>query len=124
VEAVFDAPVSPHGVGGGFGAEGGGGDIVSGVEAAAILELGARGDLDDGGDAGQAQFAGEAFVAAQPIDVAGDRDGAFLDPPMSFVAIGGGVESGGRSLLEEALDLAPPSISRRRVGWLDLTASR
>src|SRR3546814_9787159 len=60
VEAVFDAPVSAHGACGVFGGEACGGDVVAGIEAAAVLQFGARGDAHDGGGTGQAQFAGEA----------------------------------------------------------------
>jgi hypothetical protein len=114
MEAVFDAPMAAHGVGGGFGGEGRGGDVVAGVEATPILELGARGDLDDGSDAGQTEFAGEVFVAPEPIDLVRDRDRALLDPPMPFIQIGGGVETGGRGVPEEGLDLAA---QRRLVGF-------
>jgi hypothetical protein len=73
-----------------------GGDIVSRVEAATILEFGARGDLDDGGHARRAEFAGEAPVAAEPIDLSSERDGALLDAAVAFVEIGDAVEAGGR----------------------------
>src|SRR3546814_8516877 len=36
VEAVFDAPVSAHGACGVFGGEACGGDVVAGIEAAAV----------------------------------------------------------------------------------------
>jgi hypothetical protein len=104
VEAIFDPPMAAHGVGGGFGGEGGGGDIVSGVEAAVILEFGTRRDLDDGGDGGQAQFAGEAPVAIEPLDLADDGDGALLDAAVALVEIGEGVETGGRRAQAAVLD--------------------
>jgi len=105
--------MAAHGVGGGLGGEGRGGDVVSRVEAAAILELGARGDLDDGGDAGEAELAGEAPVAAEPIDLSGEGDAALLDPAVAFVVIGDAVEAGGRRVGEEGFDLGA---ERRLVG--------
>ena len=65
VQAVFDAPVAAHGAGGGFGVEGRGGDVVAGIEAAAVLRFDLGAELDDRGHAGQAAFSGETALAVQ-----------------------------------------------------------
>src|SRR3546814_16595384 len=85
VEAVFDAPVSAHGACGVFGGEACGGDVVAGVEAAAVPQFGARGDAHDGGGTGQAKFAGEAARAGEPVGLARDVDAALLDADMALV---------------------------------------
>jgi len=113
VEAVFDAPMAAHGVGGGLGGEGRGGDIVSGVEAAAILELGARDDLDDGGDARETELAGKRLSPLSQSTSRGEGDAALLDAAMAFVEIGDAVEAGRRRVLEESFDLGA---ERRLVG--------
>lgn len=64
-------------------------DEVAGVEAAAILEFRARTDLDDRGHAGEAELAGKAALAGEPIDVKGNGDGALFDPAVSLVEAGG-----------------------------------
>src|SRR3546814_10690126 len=76
VEAVFDAPVTVHGACGGIGGEWCGGDVVAVFEAAAVLQLGARGDAHDGGGTGEAQFAGEAARAGEPPELGGGRSRA------------------------------------------------
>src|SRR3546814_8746066 len=93
VEAVFDAPVSAHGACGVFGGEACGGDVVAGVEAAAVPQFGARGDAHDGGGTGQAQFAGEAARAGEPVGLARDGDAALFDAAMALVVVDEAVEA-------------------------------
>jgi hypothetical protein len=88
------------------------------VSHAAILRrslmLAGRGG-DHGGNTGQTEFAGEAAVAVQPIDLVRHRDGALLDAPVSLVGVIGAV-----ALTSGSANRA--SISSRRVGWLAFTA--
>lgn len=117
VQRILDGPMSPNGFGGFQGREGGGGDVVARVEAAALLEFGLPLDLDHGGNTGQTEFAGEAAVAVQPIDLVRHRDGALLDATVSLVGVIGAVAFD-LGVGEQGLDLVA------RVGWLAFTARR
>ena len=70
VEAVLDRPVTSNRLGGSRGGENGGRYVISCLESAAVLEFGAGGDFDDGGDVGQTEFAGETTITVKPIDLA------------------------------------------------------
>src|SRR5208283_5303588 len=59
VQLVFDPPMAADGCGGGLGRERRRGDIIAGLETAAILQLGLAFDPYDRGDVGQPQLAGE-----------------------------------------------------------------
>src|SRR3546814_16241320 len=89
----FDAPVSALGACGVVGGEACGGDVVAGVEAAAVPQFGARGDAHDGGGTGQAQFAGEAARAGEPVGLARDGDAALFDAAMALVVVDEAVEA-------------------------------
>ena len=70
VQRVLDAPVAADGV-----CERGRGararcDVIANVEPAAIVQFGARFDPDDGARVGEADFAGKAPVAVEPVDLA------------------------------------------------------
>lgn len=105
VQSVLDQPVAAHGVSGPFGCQLCGGDEVSRVEAASILQSGARGDAHDGCGVGQAQFTGKATLALEPAGLVADSDGALLDAAMGLVEIDGAVEAVGGSVVEIVLDL-------------------
>jgi hypothetical protein len=79
-------------------------DVIAGLEAAVILQFSPRGDPDDRGDIGQADFAGEAAIPIEPTNFVGDGDAALLNAPMTFVYVYGRFEAGGRSMGEKALD--------------------
>ena len=66
---------------------GAGGDVVAGVEPAAVGQFGPRLDLDDGARDGEAEFAGEASLAVEPVDLARDRDGSGFDAAVALVEI-------------------------------------
>jgi hypothetical protein len=70
IQAVFDAPVAAYGLRGALGAEACGRDVAAGFEAAAVLQLSARLDADDGGYAWQTPFPGKAPLAGKPADLA------------------------------------------------------
>ena len=118
VQAVFDAPVAAHGRGRRSAVSGGRGDVIAGLEAAAVGEFGARLDADDRGDVGQAQFAGKAPITVEPFDLSDDADGPLFDAAMALVEVDD-VSSRVGPAASKAL-----SISARKVGWLALTASR
>ena len=61
VQSVLDQPVAAHGMSGPFGRQLGGGDKISRVEAASILQSGARADAHDGCGVWQAQRASPAI---------------------------------------------------------------
>ncbi len=63
VEGIFDSPVSADVVGGLLSAELCRRDVVSGLDAASILEFGMGQDPDDGSGGRQAQFAGKVAGA-------------------------------------------------------------
>jgi hypothetical protein len=93
-------------------------DGIANIEAGAILQFGPRFDPDNGAGVDEADFAGKAPVAVEPVDLAQDRDGAGFDAAMALVeidvdfdlALVGGIE-GGRDIGLQ--------------GWLiPLTASR
>ena len=65
-----------------------------------------RSTLHDGGDIGQADLAGEAAIAVEPVDLAGDGDGALLDAAVALVDVRGALEARRRRIGEEGLDLA------------------
>src|SRR5271166_2267066 len=72
VQSILDAPVAADAArefGCGAGA---GRDVVAGVEAGAILHLGPRFDFDDGARVDEADLAGKAPVAVEPIDLPQD----------------------------------------------------
>ena len=100
-------------IGGARGGERGGRDVIAGLEAAAILQLGAGCDPHHTGHVRQAQLARETPRAREPVDLARHRDATLLDAAMPLVEVGVGVERGGISLGEEGLDLGP---QRRLVG--------
>lgn len=81
MQGVLDQPVATYGVSGPFGRRGGG-DEVSLVEAAFVLQSGARTHAHEGCGARQAQFTGKAALAFEPAGLAADDDGAFLDAAM------------------------------------------
>lgn len=114
VQSVLDQPAAAHGMSGPFGGQLGGGDKVSRVEAAFVLQSGARADAHDGCGVWQAQFTGKSALAFEPASLARDGDGALLDAAMALVEIDEAVEAIGWSVIEIALS----------VGWLALTASR
>src|SRR5271165_4460152 len=71
-QSILDAPVAADAArefGCGAGA---GRDVVAGVEAGAILHLGPRFDFDDGARVDEADLAGKAPVAVEPIDLPQD----------------------------------------------------
>src|SRR3546814_3195316 len=113
-----DLPVSAHGACGVFGGEACGGDVVAGIEAAAVLQFGARGDAHDGGGTGQAQFAGEAARAGEPIGLARDGDAAFFDAAVALVVVGDGIEGFCGSVGEEGLDLGTQGRSEEHTSEL------
>src|ERR1043166_8836975 len=96
--------MAANGLSGTGGGERGGRDVVAGLEAAVILQFSPRGDPDDRGDVGQADFAGEAAIPTEPINFVGDGDTALLNAAMAFVYVYGRFEAGGRSMGEKALD--------------------
>ncbi|RWP38387.1 MAG: hypothetical protein EOR03_02705 [Mesorhizobium sp.] len=61
----------------------GGGDKVPRVEAAFVLQPGARADAHDGCCVWQAQLAGNAALALEPASLAGDGDVALFDAAMA-----------------------------------------
>ena len=102
VQRVLDAPVAADGLGEPGGGETAGGNVVARVEPGAILQFGPRFDPDDGARVDEADFAGKAPVAVEPVDLAQHRDGAGFDAAVAFVVIdididlafAGGVEGG------------------------------
>src|SRR5215211_3663103 len=103
--------MAANGLSGSGGRKGGGRDVVSGFEAAAIVEFGARGDPDDGGNIGQADFAGETAITIEPVDLAGNGDSSLLDAAVALIHVRGALETGGRSVGVESFDLGAQ-------GWL------
>jgi hypothetical protein len=87
MQAVLDAPVAAHSLGSARRIKRGGGDIIArfAVRLAGSFDLGL--DLDQAGYAGQAEFAREATIARQPVDLADDADLAPLDTTMAFVVL-------------------------------------
>ena len=77
------------------------GDVIASLEAAAVLDLGAGRDADQRHDVGKARLAGKTTLAGQPVDLAGDRDGALLDAAVALVDVAVDVEIGRRRVGEE-----------------------
>ena len=94
---ALDAPMVARTPGDAFDVEVRGGDIVAGVEAAAIGVFDACVDLDDGLDVLEARLARIASLGPDPVDLAGGGVGARLDPAMSLLD---------RGLADEFVDLA------------------
>ncbi len=115
VQLVFDPPRAADGRGGGLGREPRRGDIIAGLETAAVLQLSLACDPDDRGDVGQAQFAGETPLAAEPVDLARDRDGTSLDSAMTLVDVDDTGMEGRLGVLEEPFDL----VAQGRLVGLD-----
>src|SRR5208282_3549214 len=87
VQRVLDSPVAAdvlcepgHGTSAGC-------DVIANVEPGAILQLGPRFDPDDRARVGEADFAGKAPVAVEPIDLPQHRDGAGFDAAVALVDI-------------------------------------
>lgn len=80
-------------------------DVVTRLEATAVLQLGPALDAHDGGHVGQAQLAGKASVAAEPVDLPCDRNGAFFYAAMSLVEADAALELGLGGIGEESLDV-------------------
>ena len=95
MQPVFDAPMAAHSLGGLRRGEFGGGDIVAGLEAGAVVEFGARLHADDRGGCGQPKLAGKTPVAVEPVDLVEDVDRSLFDTAMALVVIDVGVEVGG-----------------------------
>jgi hypothetical protein len=68
--------MAAHRLAGPLGVEAGRGDVVAGFRMRLAGAFDAGMDPDDAGDLRQAEFAGEATVAGQPIDLLQDADGA------------------------------------------------
>src|SRR5271165_4238161 len=79
VQSVFDPPVAADRLAGSFGVKDRRGDVVAGLFMHPAASLDAGLDADDAGDIGQAEFAWEATVAGEPIDLSHEADGALLD---------------------------------------------
>ncbi len=62
-------------------------------------------NLNDGGCVRQSEFAGKATIAGEPVDLARDGDGSFLDAPVSLVEFGAAVEGAVGSVGEVGFDL-------------------
>jgi hypothetical protein len=105
MQAVLDPPMAADGLTGALRIELRRSDVVSGFRVWPADPLDTRLDTNDAGDAGQAQFAGEAAISGQPVDLAHDTDGALFDTAMAFVVRGVGVECAGRKGIKAGLDL-------------------
>ena len=79
VQAVLDGPVGAHGVACVLRAEAARGDVIAGVGAAVILEMGAGLDADDALGFRQAELAGKVALAFEPMGLGRDGDGALFD---------------------------------------------
>src|SRR3546814_16151588 len=91
VQAVLDAPMGAPGMGEGLGIEPGGGEIIAAfaLDLAAAFDAGL--DHGDGGEAGEARFAGIAAVRDEPVDGMAGGVAAAFEAAMSVVAgFGGG----------------------------------
>ena len=97
-----DAPMAAHGLSRTLCREPGRGDIVAGLEAAAVGKLGVRFDADDRRDVRQAQLARKAPLAIEPVDFRDDAHAALLDASMALVEIDECVDPrrGGESALD------------------------
>src|SRR5207237_6004444 len=98
VQAVLDGPMAANGLGCADSRKRGGRDVVSGLEAAAVLQFGPRGDPNDRCDIRQANFAGEAAIAIEPANVVGDGYSSLLDAAVAFVDIHRVLETGSGSV--------------------------
>ena len=87
VQGVLDAPVAADGLSERGRGTGAGCDVVAGVEPGAVLQLGPRFDPDDGARIDEADFAGKAPVAVEPVDLPQHRDGAGFDAAVALVEI-------------------------------------
>src|SRR3546814_14322681 len=97
--AVLDAPMGAPGMGEGLGIEPGGGEIIAAfaLDLAAAFDAGL--DHGDGGEAGEARFAGIAAVREEPVDGMADGVAAAFEADMIVVEGFGGGRGGvfGRS---------------------------
>src|SRR5882724_49915 len=87
MQAVLDGPMAAHGVGRVGRWKRGGRDVVTGLEAATVLEFGARSDANDCCDIRQSKLSREAPITLEPADLMGDGDGSLLDTAMALVHI-------------------------------------
>src|SRR5205814_5569624 len=87
VQRVLDAPVAPDGLSERGHGTSAGCDVIANVEPGAILQFGPRFDPDDGARVDEADFAGKAPVAIEPVDLAQNRDGAGFDAAVALVEI-------------------------------------
>src|SRR3546814_9170491 len=85
VQAVLDAPMGAPGMGEGLGIEPGGGEIIAAfaLDLAAAFDAGL--DHGDGGEAGEARFAGIAAVREEPVDGMADGVAAAFEAAMIVV---------------------------------------
>jgi hypothetical protein len=114
VQATFDSPVATHRLGGSFGVEAGRGDIAAGLLIGFRAPFDASLDTDDAGDVWQSQFAGEATVAGQPIDLPHDAGGALFDAAMALSWVMSVWTRSAAAVAKQA------STSARRPGWFGL----
>jgi hypothetical protein len=118
IQAVLNAPVAAHGVCGARRIEAGRGDTITrlAVRLTGSFDLGL--DLDQAGHTRQPEFAGEATIAGQPVDLANDADLAPLDAAVALSC------SMWLAILCGGASMKHASVSARRLGWLAFTASR
>lgn len=64
-----------------------GGDKISCVAAAAVLQFGPGLHPDDGDAAGQAEFAGKASIPFEPVDFTRGGDDGLLDTAVGLVEV-------------------------------------
>ena len=105
MQRVLDSPVASDGLcepGSGTRA---GCDVIANVEPGAILQFGPRFDPDDCARVDEADFAGKAPVAVEPIDLPQHRDGAGFDAAVTLVEIDVGLDLALIGGLEGGLDI-------------------
>ena len=87
MQLVLDAPVAANGMLRPPGREVSRGDVAPRLEAAAVRKFGARLHAHERRRVRQAQFAGKAPLAVEPIDILDDAHGSSFDAAVALVVV-------------------------------------